>query len=61
MGNILSLSELMSSGKSGSFFYYTADCKIKKEITHDYYVFLFQPNLCLRLFRKVSFSFLGKS
>jgi len=27
MGNLASLTELMSSGKSGSFFYFTGDCK----------------------------------
>jgi len=26
MGNLVSLTELISSGKSGSFFYFTGDC-----------------------------------
>lgn len=30
MGNLVSLTELISSGKSGSFFYFTGDCKKNK-------------------------------
>jgi len=41
MGNIFSLSELVSSGKSGSFFYYTADGKYMiKTISREEFTFL---------------------
>ena len=39
MGNIMSLKEQCSTGKSGSFFYYTADTKyMLKTISHDEFV-----------------------
>ena len=50
MGDLASLTELMSSGKSGSFFYFTGDCKCKIEF------FIFSPQFfVLLLGRKLSF------
>lgn len=44
MGNLASLTELISSGKSGSFFYFTGDCKIIIFIFIN--IIILKPNLC---------------
>ena len=57
MGNLVSLTELCSTGKSGSFFYFTPDSIIFILFYH----ILLKVNSCLKLFLEGNFIFLEKS